>query len=311
MSQWWHAWRWAVSLAWQDFKRTPLAWLASAGVVATAVALPVILHMAVTVLAPVARDIAADPEVSVYMKLDASDAEVRQARDRIQEILDAAQAGASGGRLVLRAVPKAEALAKFRALAERSGTGGGFDLLQNNPLPDGFVVRSTGMAATQLDALAQQLRAVPKVELVQFDAQWVQRLGAVLALASVLQWGAAGVFAAVVVAVTFNAVYVRVLAERDEIAIAGLVGATASTIRRPFMVRGALVAGLGACFALLLAGGARVGLSGLFDAEVMAPADTARLWFDAAFVVACVVLLGAAGGYWAAQRFLRLDPGAR
>lgn len=306
MKAMWQAWRWALRLTWQDFNRTPLAWLASAGVVAAAVVLPVVLHMAVNVLAPVARDIAADPEVSVYMKLDASEAEVRQARDRVQALLDEAMSTQPGGRLRLHAVPKAEALAKFRALAERSGTGAGFDLLQDNPLPDGFVIRSAGMTSAQLDALAQRLRTVPKVELVQFDAAWVQRLGAVLALASVLQWGAALIFGAVVIAVTFNAIFVRVLVERDEIAIARLVGATASTIRRPFILRGALLGLLGAALALVLAWSARAGLRALFVAETAGLGESVgSVWLDSLSVLGGVMVLGAAGGFWASQRFLR------
>ncbi len=303
MKQWWigqqHAWREAYAA----LRREPLAWMAGVGVVATAVLLPVLLHWAIGILAPTARSIAADPEVSVYLTVDATPGDFREAQALIDEQVTALRAAYASARIVVTPVPKAQALEQFRAQAERIGNAAAFGALKDNPLPDGFVIRLAALPSGEIDAFAERVRTLPKVDVVQLDAQWVRRLAAVVRTASTLQWTLSVLFALVVVAVTFNATYAQVLALRDEIEVARLVGATNASIRRPFVVRGVMLGIAGAALALGIAALiARAG-AGVFDADAAGAA--AISWREVAVVLLVVAALGGAGGWWSATRQLR------
>lgn len=302
MKQWWsgqqHAWRAAYVAA----RREPLAWIASVCVIATAVLLPVLLHWVIGLMVPTAREIATDPEVSIYLAVDASPGDFREAQALLDEQATALRAAYPAARVVVTPVPKAQALEQFKAQAERVGNSAAFAALRDNPLPDGFVVSFNAVPASEIDGFAQRVRAIPKVDAVQLDAQWVRRIASAVQAASAMQWALSLLFALVVVAVTFNATYAQVLALRDEIEVARLVGATNATIRRPFVVRGAALGFAGGALALVLAALiARTG-TGFFAAVAdAAPAISAR---EVAIVLVTVALLGGAGGWWSATRQL-------
>lgn len=301
MKAWWielgHAWRAALA----TIRRQPIGWLAGAGVVATAVILPVLLHLALAALAPAARALSADPEISIYLMLDATPADFRQAQSAIEAQITALRAAEPRARAVVFAVPKAEALKQFRVQAERTGTAQALDALKDNPLPDGFVIRLSAVSAEAVTTLAQRLRAVPKVDAARVDTEWVRRLGAAVQAAAVVQWLLAALFGLVVVAVTFNVTHAQVLAARDEIEVARLVGATQAFIRRPFVIRGALLGATGAVFALGTAALVVYALGDLFGALP----GPAAAWREALVVFSVVTALGGAGGWWSAARHLR------
>ena len=305
MKQWWigqqHAWRAAYVAA----RREPLAWLASVGVIATAVLLPVLLHWVIGLMVPTAREIATDPEVSVYLAVDASPGDFREAQALIDEQVTALRAAYPAARVLVTPVPKAQALEQFKAQAEQAGNAAAFAALRDNPLPDGFVVRFTAVPTGEIDGFAQRVRSIPKVDAVQLDAQWVRRVASAVQAASAMQWALSVLFGLVVIAVTFNATYAQVLALRDEIEVARLVGATNATIRRPFVVRGAVLGFAGAALALLLAALiARTG-AGLFAGTADVAVGTGIGLREIAIVLLTVALLGGAGGWWSATRQLR------
>ena len=204
MKQWWigqqHAWRAAYVAA----RREPLAWLASVGVIATAVLLPVLLHWVIGLMVPTAREIATDPEVSVYLAVDASPGDFREAQALIDEQVTALRAAYPAARVLVTPVPKAQALEQFKAQAEQAGNAAAFVALRDNPLPDGFVVRFTAVPTGEIDGFAQRVRAIPKVDAVQLDAQWVRRVASAVQAASAMQWALSVLFGLVVIAVTFN-----------------------------------------------------------------------------------------------------------
>ena len=159
MKQWWigqqHAWRAAYVAA----RREPLAWLASVGVIATAVLLPVLLHWVIGLMVPTAREIATDPEVSVYLAVDASPGDFREAQALIDEQVTALRAAYPAARVLVTPVPKAQALEQFKAQAEQAGNAAAFAALRDNPLPDGFVVRFTAVPTGEIDGFAQDRKS--------------------------------------------------------------------------------------------------------------------------------------------------------
>jgi cell division transport system permease protein len=91
---------------------------------------------------------------------------------------------------------------------------------------------------------------------VQLDSAWVKRFDAFLKLGKLALWMLAGIFAAGLVAVTFNTIRLQVMAQALEIEVARMIGATDAFIRRPFYYFGALQGAFGGLLAAaLLVGG--------------------------------------------------------
>ncbi|CAM5181498.1 ABC transporter permease [Oligella ureolytica] len=90
-------------------------------------------------------------------------------------------------------------------------------------------------------SLADQLATYEQVDLVQFDSDWVQKLQAIMTFIKVVLILLAVCVSVVVVATVFNTVRMQALVQRDEIAVARLVGATKTFVRRPFLYFGAVI----------------------------------------------------------------------
>ena len=90
-------------------------------------------------------------------------------------------------------------------------------------------------------ALADQFATHEQVDLVQFDSDWVQKLQAIMTFIKVVLVLLAVGVSVVVIATVFNTVRMQALVQRDEIAVARLVGATETFVRRPFLYFGAVV----------------------------------------------------------------------
>src|SRR5690606_30816251 len=104
--------------------------------------------------------------------------------------------------------------------------------------------------------LAQTWQTWEHVDMVQLDSAWVQRLEAILRFARVGLIFLAACVAAVVLAAVFNTVRMQAMLQREEIAVARLVGATESFVRRPFLYLGALSGVLAALIAIAAAAAA-------------------------------------------------------
>jgi cell division transport system permease protein len=126
--------------------------------------------------------------------------------------------------------------------------------LPKNPLPDAFIVEPADTQPAAMEALAATFAEWPKVEHVQLDSAWSKRFDAFLRIGKLVVTLIAGVFAAALVAATFNTIRLQIMANAAEIEVARFVGATDAFIRRPFQYFGALQGGCGG----LLAAAARL-----------------------------------------------------
>lgn len=234
-------------------------------VVAIALALPFAGLTLLENVRPLSRQLAVEPEVSIFMAIDASREKVLAAAADIRKI-------AGPGKTQLEFVPREKALA---SLNEKSGMADVVATLGANPLPDSYVLKLPGLQnsaeATQVDAIAAQLKALPGVETVQVDSTWIKRLAALLHILQVALLFLALTLGVVVVAVVFNTIRLQVMTQREEIEVSRLVGATDSFICRPFYYSGAL---LGLCAGATALGVVALALQPLNDAI----ADFARLY---------------------------------
>ncbi|MBM3390561.1 MAG: ABC transporter permease [Betaproteobacteria bacterium] len=283
----------------QAFRRlaaTPLNTVLGALVLGIALALPAGGEMLLANFQRLAQRVAATPQISVFMALDAGRKEVAEVESRLRRHAQTRE---------VSLVPREETL---KRLKESEGLGEVIDSLPRNPFPDAFVVVPRTETPEALEAMRAEFAQYPKVEHVQLDSAWVRKLDALLRLARLVVTLLATVLGVALVAITFNTIRLQILTQRDEIEVSRLLGATDAFIRRPFFYFGALqglAGGLVAWLAvlgatLLLRGpvGELAGLYGIdFSLHILPLADSLML-------LGLSALLGLAGAWISLRRHL-------
>jgi cell division transport system permease protein len=235
---WFRQQRFAVAAALGHVKSAPGSFLFNVLVVAIALTLPFAGVTLLDNVRPMSEQLSVDPEISLFMKLDTPREQSQALASKLRTIL-----GDAHSKVIF--VPREKAL---DALKDKSGLGDVLATLGDNPLPDSYVLKLEGLsssaAASRIDAIASQLRALPEVDTVQVDSAWVKRLAALLNVLRLMLLLLAITLGTVVIAVVFNTIRLQVLTQREEIAVSKLLGATDGFIHRPFYYTGAL---LGLC----------------------------------------------------------------
>jgi cell division transport system permease protein len=300
MSPWIRPHRFAFGAALSTVRKSPGSFLFNVLVVAFALMLPIAGITLLDNVRPLSEQLSVDPEISVFMKLEATREEAAALQPRVKAI------AAGGGKAEIDFIPREEALAAMKA---GSGLGDVIDTLGENPLPDSYKMRLDGSsAASQVDAITEQLRALPGVDVVQVDSAWVKRLAAMLAILRLALLLLAVTLGIVVIAVVFNTIRLQVLTQKEEITVSKLLGATDNFIHRPFYYTGAL---LGLCAGAVALGAVVLALQPLNGAI----ADFARLYasefqlvplgaLETAGVLAISAGLGLIGAMLSVQRHL-------
>ena len=225
------------------------------------------------------------------------------------------QALALAGRLRrLPEVAKVQYISPQQALQEfeqSSGLRDALAYLNENPLPAVLVVRPGEQHGTPAAAraLLQRLAALPEVDSAQLDLAWLERLHALVGLATRGVWLLAGILALGVLLIVGNTIRLGILNRREEIVITKLLGATDAFIRRPFVYGGMWYGLFGALIALVIVNGLLLSLGGParqlaalyhsgFRLELMSGQASATL-----LIVS--MMLGWAGAWLAVGRHLR------
>jgi cell division transport system permease protein len=268
--------------------RTPLGSMFNIMVIGIALCLPVGLYVLIDNLQAASGQLAAEPQISAFLALDASRAEITQIETRLKQHARVQR---------YRFVPRDQAL---QELKQSSGLADVIDSLPQNPLPDTFIVSAKDNTPRALEALREEIAQWPRVVHAQLDAAWARRLDATLRFGRVVVLILGGLLAFAVVAVTFNTIRLQVLTQREEVEVVKLIGATDSFIRRPFLYYGALQGAAGGVVAWLIVSGGiwlvnhNLGelshvYASLFQLRNLPPADSAGLlllplalgWFGA------------------------------
>ncbi len=221
--------------------RTPIASLFNIGVIGITLALPVGFYVGLFNLQGFSRELATDPQISLFLALDTGPEDLAQIENRLRQ-----QPGVSKFRFISRE----QALADIK---RSTGIADVIASLGQNPLPDAFVVDAAGKGAQGLEKLRDEFSRWPKIAYAQLDTAWAQRLEAALKLGQLAVLMLTTLLAFALVAVTFNTIRLQILTQRDEIEVARLIGATDPFIRRPFLYFGALqgLAGALAAWAII------------------------------------------------------------
>ena len=265
MSPWFRQHRFALGAALSTVRKAPGSFLFNVLVVAVALALPFAGITLLDNVRPMSEQLSVDPEVSLFVKPEATREEAQALGPQLRQIIDDSKAS-------ITFIPREQALEDLKA---RSGLSAALDTLGDNPLPDSYVMKLAGSAsaadASRIDAVVEQLHQLPHVDTVQVDSAWVKRLAALLGVLRLVLLLLAVTLGVVVIAVVFNTIRLQVLTQRDEIAVSKLLGATDNFIHRPFYYTGAL---LGLCAGAVALGGVALALQPL-NAAI---AEFARLY---------------------------------
>ncbi len=217
--------------------RTPFSAVFTALAIGVAITLPVGMYLGVTNLNRLAGELPTQPEISLFLKENASQGE----RDALQHKLSRHPAIAQQ-----RFVSREAALQRLNAQGLSDVTAG----LDKNPLPDAWVLSLRHANPQAMEAVRQEFSAQPGVERVHADSAWAERLQAMLGLGRQAVLLLSALFGLALVAIASNAIRAQILARREEIEVSRLIGATDRYIRRPFLYYGALQGASGALVAL-------------------------------------------------------------
>lgn len=284
----------ALASAFRRLWSAPLNTLLSLLVIGIALTLPAFGYVLLDNLRDLGRNVSGVQQISLFMNLDASKKEVGEIENRLRQ--------AATGKW--RFVPKEEALKRMQT---SEGMAEIVASLPRNPLPDAFIVEPTNTAPEALEILRKEIAGWPKVAHVQLDAAWVKRFDAFLRLARLALWMLAGIFAAGLVAATFNTIRLQVMALAAEIEVARMIGATDVFIRRPFYYFGALQGALGGLLAAALVVGALLMLAGPVGELAALYGGSFSLRLPGAIEVAALAGIGALLGWLGAQLSVSLS----
>lgn len=245
MNRWLRQHRYALQVALSRLCQQPFSSLSNIFVIALTLAVPIISWSILVSAQPLATQLPVNPEITLYLTMDSDEA----AANKLRTTLETEYANELASvRLVTRQRAYDE-LMNNPLWAEALTT------LGENPLPHTLVLSladSPEQTTIALD-LAQKIASLAGVERVQLDSDWVRRLEALLHFAQVALLLLSFSVMVIVVATVFNTVRLQALSQREEIAVARLVGATESFVRRPFLYQGALTG--------LIASGVAIALS--------------------------------------------------
>lgn len=209
-------------------------------VIGIALSLPAGMYLLLQNAQELAAQFSGTPQISLFLEMNANTEEI----DRLSQ-----QLAQHPGVASVEFVARAQALEQLRQNTELSDLIGG---LEQNPLPDAFVVHPKPGDAKSLDALRGELAKLNRVKEAQLDSAWAYKLEALLKFWRVGVLIFASLLSLALIAITFNTIRLQILTQRDEIEIAKLIGATDGFVRRPFLYFGATQGLLGGIMAWLI-----------------------------------------------------------
>jgi len=160
-----------------------------------------------------------------------------------------------------------------------------------------------------VEALANRLRKEKGLATVEYPQEWVDRLSLVVLALQWAKWVLGGILFIAVFFIVRSTVGLAILAQKDEIEVLQLVGATEELIQAPFVVEG-LIQGfigaglsvLGLWFLVLFLRDQTLTSIGLFGSLGQLQFID---WRSIALILAIGSLLGASGSVFSLRRFMK------
>ncbi len=286
----------SLKIAAQRFRDAPVASLFTVLVIGVAVAMPAGLYLLMENLDRAAGGIKPQAEITVFLKTELGETPGKALAHTLTGQTDVAS---------VRFISKTEGITKLQTAGLSDIAAG----LPDNPLPHALVVTPKDTSPQALEALGARLRQMNGAERVLMDTDWIKRLAALMGLGHDLVFMLAIMLGLALAAITANTIRLQIYAQRDEIEVARLIGATDRFIRRPFLYFGGIQGLAGG-----LTGGLLVTLGAfLLEASVARVAAAYGAQFllsglgaiDLLLLLGLSTLLGWLGAYFAVGQALR------
>ena len=229
-----------LRLTLRRFLTTPLSSLLNILVFGIALSLPAGMYLLLKSVQSLAEQEVGAQQISIFLSMDASRNEVTQIGKQLKQHVGISE---------VKFVPRDQALEQLKQTTGLTDVIGG---MEQNPLPDAYIIYPETSDAEALEALRDELQKWPNFEHVQLDSAWAYKLEAMLKFGLLAVLFLAVLLSVALVAVTFNTIRLQILTQREEIEVSKLIGATNAFIRRPFLYFGLLQGLMGGAVAWVL-----------------------------------------------------------
>jgi cell division transport system permease protein len=228
----------SFSIVWQ----TPFSSIVTIAVIAVALTLPTLFWIVSNNLKSVAAYDQHNAHIALYLKRQATPEEMNATLLKVR--------GVAGVKEALLKTPE-QGLQEF---VKQEGMQEVVQYLPENPLPGtiDLIPLAVDDKPLEISRLISTLKALPLVEQVKVDGEWIQRLNALMSLIHILSHSAMCLLSVAVVLVIGNTLRLAFHYRQEELTVLKLIGATDGYILRPFLYLGVWYGVLGALGAILL-----------------------------------------------------------
>lgn len=219
--------------------RTPFTSVMTILVLSVAISLAGCFYIIVANIQQLTGNLQASNQMSLFLKEHVTDSAGQKLAEQLKQNSNIES---------IKFISKSQAMDEFKA---NSGFGDALSALDNNPLPHVIQVLPKDILDSReaIDKLMAEIKQIPQVEFVQVDMQWVERLQAIMLIASRGVMVVSVLLGFAVTFITGNTIRLELQNRQDEVFISKLVGATHAFIQRPFLYTGfwlGLIAGFSA-----------------------------------------------------------------
>jgi cell division transport system permease protein len=181
-------------------------------------------------------------QINAYLDKGLDPGEVSLLRDKIQSFPEVER---------VRHISREQAWKDFRA-----ALGAHSNVLEGLPedvLPASFeiFVKPAYRDGPIVEVLANRLRKEKGLTIVEYPQEWVDRLSLVVLALQWVRWVLGGILFIAVFFIVRSTVGLAILAQKDEIEVMQLVGATEALIQAPFVIEGLIQGFIGAGLSVL------------------------------------------------------------
>ncbi|CAH8230497.1 Cell division protein FtsX [Vibrio aestuarianus] len=275
----------------------PLGNILTLAVISMALAMPACMYLLSKNIASVASNVTSPSQISVYLQENTPEARIMVLKDELESLTD---------------IASVEYISSQQGLADLSQYAGfeqAISLLDDYALPGVLIITPDVELQGQIKALAQKIQTEQDVTDVRLDEDWLARLDAIRALATVIVASLSVLMLGSVFLIVGNTLRFNVQANKDEIQTMKLIGATDGYILRPYLYSGMWFGLLGACAAWLLTACITVLLNGAVEDLALLYDSRFRLlglsWDESLLLLMLGTFLGCIAAKVSAKRHLK------
>ncbi|MDK4679423.1 permease-like cell division protein FtsX [Kingella negevensis] len=280
------------------FFKQPVATLLILAMLSIAMTLPLTLYLGVQSSQTVLSKLSEVPQITVYMEPEANEAETENVHmlltsdKRVKEV---------------KFVNKEDGLAEMQ---KAMGSQDIVSMLDENPLPDAFVVTPLENKPEVISALQSEAAHFPMVESAQMDKEWMQTLYQFNRLMNQIFWFLAITLGVAFVLVAHNTIRLQILSSKEEIEITKLLGAPSAFVRRPFLYQAAFQSFWAVVISLCLCTWVMLATQPVVS-QIVQPYGINLQWraftlWEMVMITVVVVVLGMTGAWLAVTQHLYL-----